>query len=48
MYFDITEEIERELEKVDQILGPTKRIGLITAVYNKASSAAWHETQTNK
>jgi len=44
MYFEITEEIERELEKIDQILELTKGIGLITAVGSNARSAAWHDT----
>jgi len=40
MYFDITEEIARELEKIDQILELTKGIGHIIAVDSNARSAA--------
>ena len=47
MYFDITEDIKRELEKIDQILELTKGIGLIIAVDSNARSAAWHGTQSN-
>jgi hypothetical protein len=48
MYFDITTEIERELDKIDQILEFTKGNGLIIAVNSNCRSAAWHDTQTNK
>jgi hypothetical protein len=48
MYFDIKEEIERELDKIDQILELTKGTGLILAIDSNARSAAWHDTQTKK
>jgi len=48
MYFDITEEIERGLEKIDQMLELTKRNGLIIAADSNVISAAWHDTKTNK
>jgi len=48
MYFDITEEIEKGLEKVDQMMEFTKRNGLIIAVDSNANSAAWHDFKTNK
>ena len=48
MYFDITEEIEKGLEKIDQMLEFTKGNGLIIAVDSNARSAAWHDFKTNK
>jgi hypothetical protein len=48
MYLDIKEEIERELDKIDQILELTKGTGLILAIDSNTRSAAWHDTETNK
>jgi len=48
IYFDITEEIEKGLEKIDQMLEFTKGNGLIIAVESNAKSAAWHDFKTNK
>jgi hypothetical protein len=48
MYFDITKEIERELNKVDEIMEFTKGFGLLIAVDSNARSTAWHDSQTNK
>ena len=48
MYFDITKEIERELEKIDEILEFTKGNGLVIAVDSNSRSTAWHDIQTNK
>jgi len=48
MYFDITEEIEKGLETVDQMLAFTKGKRLIIAVDSNTSSAAWHDLKTNK
>jgi len=48
MYFDITEEIERGLEKIDKMLEFTKGNGLIIAADSNARSAAWHDTKNNK
>jgi len=48
MYFDITEEIESGLEKIDKMLEFTKGNGLIIAADSNARSAAWHDTKNNK
>jgi len=48
MYFDITEEIEKVLEKIDQIMEFTKGNGLIIAVDSNARSAGWNDIETNK
>jgi hypothetical protein len=48
MYFDITTETERELDKIDQILEFTKGNGLIIAVDSNSGSAAWHDTLTKE
>jgi len=48
MYFDINEEIERGLEKINQMLEFTKGNGLIIAADSNARSAVWHDTNTNK
>ena len=48
MYFDITEEIERGLKKIDQMLEFTKGNGIIIAADSNARSAAWHDIKTNK
>jgi len=48
MYFDIKEETERDMDKLDKILELTKGTGLILAIDSNARSAAWHDTQTNK
>jgi hypothetical protein len=48
LYFDITKEIERDLDKIEGILEFTKGKGLIIMVDSNASSKAWHDSQTNK
>ena len=48
MYFDITEETERGLEKIDQNLELTKGNRHIIAADSNARSAAWHDIKTNK
>jgi hypothetical protein len=48
MYFDITKEIERDLDKIEGILDFTKGKGPIIAVDSNARSKAWHNSQTNK
>jgi len=48
MYFDITKEIERELDKIEEILGFIKGNGLVNAVNSNSRSVAWHDSQTNK
>jgi hypothetical protein len=48
MYFDITEKIGRELDKIDEILDFTKGNGLLIAVDSKTRSTTWHDSQTNK
>ncbi len=47
-YFDITTEIEKELDKLDQLLEFTKGNRLITAADSNSRSAAWHDTQTKE
>jgi dihydroxyacetone kinase-like predicted kinase len=47
MYFDITKEIERELNKMDEILEFTKGNGLLIAVVSNSRSTAWHDSQNN-
>jgi len=42
MYFDITKEIERELDKIEEILEFTKGNGLVIAV--DSNSRSWHGT----
>ena len=46
MYFDITKEMERELDKIVEILQFTKASGLVIAVDSNSRSVAWHESQT--
>jgi hypothetical protein len=48
MYFDITEKIERELDKMEKILDFTKENGLLIAVDSNSRSTTWHDSQTNK
>jgi len=48
MYFDITEKIERELDKMEEILDFTKGNGLLIAVDRNSRSTTWHDSQTNK
>jgi hypothetical protein len=48
MYFNITKEIETDLDKIEGLLEFTKRKGLIIAVDSNARSKAWHESQSNK
>jgi hypothetical protein len=46
-YFDITNRIEDELNRFDQILELTKKHGIVIAVDSNSRSAAWH-IKTNK
>jgi hypothetical protein len=46
MYFDITKELEKELDKLHEIIEFTKGIGLLIAVNSNARSTAWHDSQT--
>jgi len=46
MYFDITKEIERELDKIEEILEFTKGNGLVIAVDSNSRSMALHDSQT--
>jgi hypothetical protein len=48
MYFDITKETERDLDKTEGILEFTKGKGFIIVVDRNAISKAWHDSQTNK
>jgi len=48
MYFDITKEIERELDKIEEMLEFTKGNGLVIAVDSNSRSVAWHDSQTNQ
>ena len=48
MYFDIMKEIERELDKIDEILEFTKENGLVIAIDSNSRSTTWHDIQTNK
>jgi len=48
MYFDITKDIERELNKVEEILQFTKGNGLVITVDSNSISVAWHDSQTNQ
>jgi hypothetical protein len=46
MYFDITKEIERELDKIEEILDFKKGNRLLIAVDSNARSTTWHDSQT--
>jgi hypothetical protein len=48
MYFDITTEIERELDKIEEMLEFTKGNGLVIAIDSNSRTTAWHDSQTNK
>jgi hypothetical protein len=48
MYFDIKQEIDRELDKIEEILDFTKGNGLVIAVDTNSRSTAWQDSQTNK
>jgi hypothetical protein len=48
MYFDITKAIERDLDKIEEVLEFTKGKGLIIVVDSNTRSKAWHDSQTNK
>ena len=47
-YFEITKELERELDKIEDILDFTKGNGLLIAVDSNSRSTTWHDSQTNK
>jgi hypothetical protein len=42
MYFDITKEIERELDEIEEIIEFTKGTGLVS----NSRVTAWHDSQT--
>jgi hypothetical protein len=48
MYFEITKEIERELDKIEEILEFTKGNGIVIAVDSNSRSVAWHDSHTNQ
>jgi len=48
MYFDITKEIGRELDKIEEIVEFTKGNGLVMAVDSNSRSVEWHDSQTNQ
>jgi hypothetical protein len=48
MYFDITKELERDMDKIEEILDFTKGNGLLIAVDSISRSTTWHDSQTNK
>ena len=48
MYFDITKEIKRELDKIEEILEFTKGNGLVITVDSNSISVAWLDSQTNQ
>ena len=48
MYFNITKEIERELDKIDEIQEFTKDNGLVIMVDSNSRSTTWHDIQTHK
>jgi hypothetical protein len=47
-YIDITKEIERELDKIEEILEFTKGNELVIAADRNSRSVAWHDNQTNQ
>jgi len=48
MYFDIMKEIDRELDKIEEILEFTKGVGLVIAIDSNYRSTAWHDSQTKQ
>jgi hypothetical protein len=48
MYSDITKELQRELDKMEEIIGFKKGNGLLIAVDSSSRSTTWHDSQTNK
>jgi len=48
MYFDITKEIKRELDRIEETLEFTKGNGLVIAVDSNSRSVAWLDCQTNQ
>jgi len=48
MNFDVTKEIETELDKIEEILEFTKGNGLVIAIDSNSRSTAWHDSQTNQ
>jgi hypothetical protein len=47
-YFDITEDIEINIRKTEQILNYSKGHGLLIAVDSNARSKTWYDTITNQ
>jgi len=47
-YFDVTKEVEREPEMIEEILEFTKGNWLVIAVDSNSRSVAWHDSQTNQ
>jgi len=48
MYWDRQKAIEQDLTKVDKILKPGIREGVIIAMDSNARSTTWHDTTTNR
>jgi hypothetical protein len=48
MYFDITKEIDRELDKIGEILEFNKGKGLVIAVESIPRSTVWNDIQKIK
>ena len=47
MYFDITRQIENDLNKIEAIANYAKGAGVLLAVDSNSRSKTWHDTQTN-
>ena len=48
LYFDITEDIEINIRKTEQILNYLKGQGLLIAADSNARSKTWYDTITNQ
>ena len=48
MYFDITKELERELDTIEELIDFRNRNELLIAVDSNSRSKTWHDSQTNK
>ena len=47
MYFDITRQIEDDLNKIEAIVDYAKGAGILLAIDSNSRSKTWHDTQTN-
>jgi len=47
IYFDINEEIDKKMAKVDEILRCSKGSGILIAMDSNSRSTAWHDSLTN-